>query len=56
METGQLAVSQRSQNTTVNQEQRMKTEQKLYNTGFGNDFLRYDAKGTGNEKITNWTS
>ena len=28
METGQLAVSQRSQNTTVNQEQRMKTEQK----------------------------
>ena len=33
----------------------MKTEQKLYNTGFGNDFLRYDAKGIGNEKITNWT-
>ena len=28
METGQLAVSQRSQNTTVTQEQRMKTEQK----------------------------
>lgn len=25
---GQLAVSQRSQNTTVNQEQQMKTEQK----------------------------
>lgn len=34
----------------------MKTEQKLYNTRFGNDFLRYDAKGTGNEKITNGTS
>ena len=28
METGQLALSQISQNTTVNQEQRMKTEQK----------------------------
>ena len=27
-----------------------KTEQKLHNVGFGNDFLRYDAKGIGNKR------
>lgn len=42
---GQLAVNQRSQNTTVNQEQQMKTEQKEAVQKFYNSEERGMIKG-----------